>query len=308
MVSEIYIFSCTQLRRITRNPQTDVIINDLFSIETVCNRRISTNALTFISFFLNKDKACREKRSKFLGFGARSVEIYDRLISVIRDGALKQEPEVFVTFKTGSGSYGDTFTLSYIEQISNITPFISSKILSKLQFDYNRKTNISFKDVASYIFENPITDLKQSTDFKILINYYYSLDWGRRGTTRISIRDSNGKIIQKPIHYNDIIRLYNIICVRYCTKNGINIWINDIYGIQGETNENILNNYDLYMNAIDTFLKSPQSRVFIGGKKKKSLSDCTVQELRSKMKKRKLTCSKDGKKLTKSQMIQKLRK
>ena len=44
------------------------------------------------------------------------------------------------------------------------------------------------------------------------------------------------------------------------------------------------------------------------GGKKKSLSECTVKELRSKMKKRKLICSKDGKKLTKAQMIQKLRR
>ena len=297
MATELYIFNCTQLRKITRSPQTDVIISNLFSLQTVCNRAISTNALTLISFFLNKDESCRKGKRKFLGFGARSVEIYDQNISVIREGSLKQEPEVFIVFKTGSGSSGNVFTLSFIEEISNLTPFISSKHLSLLKFSY-QKEKISPKNVAYNIFEDPITELKkQSKDFQILIDYYHQLGWGR--STRIQY--SNGKI--KQILYADIIQLYNIICIRYCEGNQILISINDIYGIKGKTDENIRNEYNVYMGAINKAIKQ---RVVIGGKKKKSLSDCTVEELRSKMKKRKLTCSKDGKKLTKAQMIQKL--
>ncbi len=66
---------------------------------------------------------------------------------------------------------------------------------------------------------------------------------------------------------------YNKICINYCQMNQIPIYLTTT-----------------------------------SGGKKKSLSNCTISELRSKMKKKKLPCSKDGKKLTKSQMIQKLRR
>lgn len=267
-MSEIYFFTCSISKRIKRDSGIQETV-DLLSLQNVCGKKISKNTLNLISFYLFKDTECRVKRKKL--FGDRVVQIHDEY-TPIQGGRILT---TLVTFKSGPISTPIIIRLQDLEKISIISPFISNNILMNYSLEF---------DIVKFLFSIPIKDFFKDPRFIILFNLYHNYKFASFIST----------------FNTEFLKLYNSIGVNYCVFNGIPI-IKEV--INHVPEENYTQEFESLENKLNSY-----STALRGGKKKKSLSDCTVQELRSKMKKRNMKCSKDGKKLTKSQMIQKLRK
>lgn len=276
----------------------------------------------FFIFFLYKDKNCREDLNN-----TRNI-----IISIVDNDTIitLNTPTHFFT-----GSYA--FKKKDLMILIKNTPFISGNVLDTLDKNDKRKEHrlLFFNEfhllivVLNYA---PIKELKKLQIFKNLQILFYSeylLGYKTRLEQQQDKYTKEKKNEEKVKEYdimNDFFILYNIICKDYYSQfTYVNrtSYTQQTYFLFSGYNYNL--NYDETFNNLVKKLRSnlqptvqvqptlklqptEQPQMVQGGKKNKSLSDCTVKELRSKMKKRKIPYSKDGKKLTKSQMIQKLRR
>jgi hypothetical protein len=312
----MYEFNCTGSFIIYDSGKIDT--TDLFELNNIFGLLLDSNIKTMISFFLYKDKKCILRRALY------KQAVYDKKYSgrkvLIGEGRGYESEYAeysgrksnFIVIQFSSGRFMSsplTFKLESIRKnFLTKTPFISFDILKS---NHESRRNDDYYVGSEILRSNPITEFTKITLFKQLFDLYSkykSAPWHLEGRLKLD---------------DDFYKLYNTLCIEYCRINFIPIFSENlqcfkykdypteffkliqkvdsgnIYRSEEEQNE-------LRQQKIESYR---QQRGQVGyGKKKKSLSECTVKELRSKMKKRKIKCSKDGKKLTKSQMIQKLRK
>ena len=232
-----------------------------------------------ISFFL-----CKEKK-----YSGRKI--------IIQKEEYNPEKEIIIIFISGRiFSKPVVFRLNQIIEFSNITPCISFNMLKEIQRTGQNLFDISF---TNSFLKNSI--LHQNF---IILQYLYQNRYQYNRNIIYQSQTPTKTVFASEVN-RKLMELYNHCCIMYCDLNEISVYSN-LFRLQPDQYYEDFNSIFKRINISPDQIRIIKQK--LSGGKKKSLSECTVKELRSKMKKRKLICSKDGKKLTKSQMIQKLRK
>jgi hypothetical protein len=254
-------------------------LNDLEDVNKLFEEEIDFNLKQLIMFFI-----CKEKK-----YSNRRIIIN------------KEQQKSVITFysgRIGLISKPLIFYLSYIIELVKVTPFFSFDMLKNL---LNERNTPPLSIIFRYdnFLENSLLKVSNQHDAFIGLLHYYDII-NKEGITDESIN-------------KQMVILYNHLCYRYCINNKIPVYetykLKQYNGPPMKIKTSRDTPYSLTRANLWSMISNKTKKTIQGGSnKKKLLSDCTVKELRLKMKKKKLTCSKDGKKLTKSQMIQKLRR
>ncbi len=225
-----------------------------------------------------------------------------------------------------------------LELIAEKTPFISGdqleiiiQIIKDIRIDENRskplKTTLRNSSLLKRVLDvllakHIIGKIRQEDNSSIMIlNRLYGVYYNN--IKQIYYNGHPYQVVWNEEQKNNIINLffalYNFICSHVYTKIELKIPNNINLLLSGEvTMDNLFSSYEnvvsLFVNKGYIQLKGIQGQFYgntlEGGKKKKtsSLSEKTVDQLRSMMKKHGKKCSKDGKRLTKDQLIRVLKR
>ncbi len=275
------------------------------------NSCFDSKLLLLFEFFITKD-GCQ---SGFLGSFRKT-----RMIHYQKNNEGQYKYIYFETEKKGSNSvdlkFNEVKLLNGLQLIAKKTPFVSFEQL-KLIRSYIQNFSMNTKDYTVFymgilnilLYESPISKLIPKlglSPMKNLKDAFYKIT--RENPIQITSTYTGVpetlQIQQDMNLVNKLFKLYNTICFDAY----------HIYSLQesnmfvGRNAGNIITLLLSNVNEVIMYLVglTPQT----AGKKKKtsSLSEKTVDQLRSMMKKHGKKCSKDGKRLTKDQLIRVLKR
>jgi hypothetical protein len=307
--------------------------NPLKSHQVDLSKPNPVDLLNFYYFFI-KD-GCKKK---IFGSGLKSEQIIvlymDEKNSPLRIMFRKLGSE------GGDVLFDTNRELEYLFELLQKTPFLTwlqlKEIDSGLNFRFDQRTGKIYmkKDIYEYfveIFKRIIDDENKNKISLLLFDAFIKIMETNTFKNRYKyyLHENKEKLMKSNMFFIDFMfKLYNTITLFTYKKLGIQLKIrlDQLLPIrqQGELSFILsISNYSNQVNTLVDFIlkytkpesiqtnikQMPQlpmsqlSEQIVRGGKKNKLSDKTVDQLRTLMKKHKKKCSKDGKRLTKSQLI-----